>query len=90
MVDLLVRWTQGGLSETQYAADMALLNELSHAMSTASICGLGQIVPAPIQSVIRHFRAEVDAHVLKGVCPSGMCFSADSRAGELQRVAIRP
>jgi len=90
MVDLLVRWTQGGLSETQYAADMALLNELSHAMSTASICGLGQIVPAPILSVIKHFRAEVDAHVLKGVCPSGMCFSADSRAGELQRVAIRP
>jgi NADH:ubiquinone oxidoreductase subunit F (NADH-binding) len=90
MVDLLMRWTQGGLSESQYSADMALLNELCQAMTLASICGLGQIVPAPIQSVIKHFRAEVDAHVLKGECPSGICFSPASRAGEMQRVGIRP
>ncbi len=90
MVDLLVRWTQGGLSEPQYRADFALLDELSQAMSLASICGLGQIVPAPIQSVLKYFRAEVDAHVLKGVCPSGICFTAASRAGEAQRVGIRP
>jgi formate dehydrogenase beta subunit len=90
MVDLLVRWTQGGLSESQYRADFALLDELSQAMSLASICGLGQIVPAPIQSVLKYFRPEVDAHVLKGQCPSGICFSAAARAGEAQRVGIRP
>jgi NADH:ubiquinone oxidoreductase subunit F (NADH-binding) len=90
MVDLLVRWTQGGLPETQYRADLALLDELSQAMSLTSICGLGQIVPAPIQSVLKHFRAEVDAHVLQGKCPSGICFTAAVRAGEANRVGIRP
>ena len=90
MVDLLVRWTQGGLPESQYRADLALLDELSQAMSLASICGLGQIVPAPIQSVVKYFRPEVDAHVLQARCPSGICFSPAARAGEAQRVGIRP
>jgi len=87
---LLVRWTQGGVPETQYRADVALLDELSQAMSLSSICGLGQIVPAPIQSVRKHFREEVDAHVLQGKCPSGICFTAAARAGEANRVGIRP
>jgi formate dehydrogenase beta subunit len=90
MVDMLVRWTQGGVSEAQYRADLALLEELSQAMSLTSICGLGQIVPAPIQSVLKHFRAEIDAHVMKGQCPSGICFSASGRMPELPRVGIRP
>lgn len=90
MTDLLVRWTQGGLSETQYNSDLDLLAELSQGMSLASICGLGQIVPAPVQSVLKHFRAEVDAHVLHGKCPSGICFTSAARAGEAQRVGIRP
>ena len=90
MTDMLGRWTQGGVPEPQYRADLALLDELSQAMSLTSICGLGQIVPAPIQSVLKHFRAEIDAHVLKGQCPSGICFTPASRAGELQRVRIRP
>jgi NADH:ubiquinone oxidoreductase subunit F (NADH-binding)/NADH:ubiquinone oxidoreductase subunit E len=90
MADMLARWTQGGLPEPQYRADLALLDELSQAMSLTSICGLGQIVPAPIQSVLKHFRAEIDAHVLKSQCPSGICFTAASRAGEAQRVGIRP
>jgi NADH:ubiquinone oxidoreductase subunit F (NADH-binding) len=90
MTDLLVRWTQGAVPEPQYRADLALLDDLSQAMSQTSICGLGQIAPAPIQSVLKHFRAEVDAHVLKGQCPSGICFTAAARAGEAQRVGIRP
>jgi len=90
MVDLLARWTQGGLPEAQYRADLALLHELSVAMSQTSICGLGQIVPAPIQSVLKHFRGEVDAHVLQGKCVSGICFTEAARTGELNRVGIRP
>jgi NADH:ubiquinone oxidoreductase subunit F (NADH-binding)/NADH:ubiquinone oxidoreductase subunit E len=90
MVELLARWTQGGLSEGQYRADLALIEELSQAMSLTSICGLGQIVPAPVQSVLKHFRAQIDAHVLRGVCPSGICFSAAGRMPELARVGIRP
>jgi len=90
MADILVGWTQGAVPETQYRADVALLDELSEAMSLTSICGLGQIAPAPIQSVLKHFRTEVDAHVLHGQCPSGICFTPAARAGEAQRVGIRP
>ena len=90
MVDLLKRWTQGNLSEPQYRADLTLLDELSQAMALSSICGLGQIVPAPIQSVLKHFRTEIDAHVLGGKCPSGICFSAAYRMAEIARVGITP
>ena len=90
MVDLLTRWTQGRVNEAAYRSDLALLEELSQAMSLTSICGLGQIVPAPILSVLKHFRAEVEAHALNGDCPSGICFSADARMSELPRAGIRP
>ena len=89
LTDLLVRWTQGAVPEPQYRADLALLDDLSETMSQTSICGLGQIAPAPIRSVLKHFRAEVDAHVLKGQCPSGICFTALAGRGELQRVGVR-
>lgn len=69
MVDILTGWTEGRGSQ----ADMELLEELSHAMSLTSICGLGQVVPAPIGSVIRHFREEIDAHVLRKECPERVC-----------------
>jgi NADH:ubiquinone oxidoreductase subunit F (NADH-binding) len=90
MLELLARWTRGGVSEGQYRADLALVEELSQAMSLTSICGLGQIVPAPVQSVLKHFRGEIDAHVLRGECASGICFSAAGRMPELARVGIRP
>ena len=90
MVELLTRWTQGNVSEGAYRSDLALIEELSQAMSLTSICGLGQIVPAPILSVLKHFRAEIDAHVLKGQWPSGICISAAARLAELPRVGIRP
>ncbi len=90
MVDLLLRWTQGNVSEAEYRKDLDLIEEMSQAMSLTSICGLGQIVPAPVQSVLKHFRAEIAAHVRKGQCPSGICFSAGGRLPELARVGIRP
>ncbi len=90
MTDMLARWTHGGLPEKQYREDLGLIDELCQAMSLTSICGLGQIIPAPVQSVLKYFREEVDAHVLKGKCPSGICFTAAARAGEAQRVGIRP
>jgi len=90
MADLLVKWTQGRISEAEYRADLALLEELSEAMRLTSICGLGQIAPTPVTSVLKHFREEVDAHVLKGQCPSGACHLPATRTGEAPRVGIRP
>ncbi len=70
MVDMLTGWTMGNFK----ASDMPLLDELSHTLRQTSICGLGQILPAPIQSVIKHFRPEIDAHILNRQCPAGVCF----------------
>jgi NADH:ubiquinone oxidoreductase subunit F (NADH-binding)/NADH:ubiquinone oxidoreductase subunit E len=75
MVEILTGWTKGAGN----ASDLALINELSQAMALTSICGLGQIVPAPIGSVLKHFRDEVDAHITHRECPSGVCFSQTPR-----------
>jgi formate dehydrogenase beta subunit len=40
--------------------DKPLLQELSQAMIDASICGLGQAAPNPMQSVLKYFPDEVD------------------------------
>jgi hypothetical protein len=69
MVEILTSWTQGEGSR----ADFKLLDELSEAMKLTSICGLGQFAHAPLTSVLEHFRAEVEAHVLERRCPEGVC-----------------
>ncbi len=40
--------------------DLTLLKELSVTMNKASICGLGQAAPNPLQSIIKHFRKNVE------------------------------
>jgi formate dehydrogenase beta subunit len=71
MVDILTSWALGH----QSSGDMAVMNELSEAMKLTSICGLGQVVPVPIASVLKYFKEEVEAHTSRRECPSGICFS---------------
>ena len=52
-------------------SDLALIDELADALRLTSICGLGQVVPAPIASVLKHFREEVEAHVIAPRMPIG-------------------
>jgi len=40
--------------------DVPLMNELSQAMADASICGLGQAAPNPLQCIIKYFPAEIE------------------------------
>ena len=75
MVDLLAGWTRGEGSPS----DMALIDELSEALRRTSICGLGQVVPVPIVSVLTHFREVVDDHVVRRRCLAGVCFSESAR-----------
>ena len=70
IVNILARATQGKAGPE----DLAVIDELSAAMRDTSICGLGQAAPYPITSVIRHFKQEVDGHILKRSCPSRVCF----------------
>ena len=79
MVDLLTGWTQGRGS----ASDLALIDELSDALRLTSICGLGQVVPAPIASVLKHFREDVEAHITRRECPAGVCFSGAPSVAEV-------
>ena len=72
LVDILTGWTQGARG----ADDLAIYNDLTHALRMTSICGLGQVVPVPIASVLKHFPDEVEAHVRDKVCPAGVCFGA--------------
>ena len=72
LVDMLTGWTQGQAG----SGDLALLDELSDALRLTSICGLGQVVPAPISSVLKHFRDEVEAHISRHECPAGVCSTA--------------
>src|SRR5437016_8931646 len=69
LVDMLTGWTQG----KQNSTDLQALEDLSQALALTSICGLGQVVPAPIQSVMRHFRDEIDGHIKDKNCPAGVC-----------------
>lgn len=75
LVDVVTGWTQGHRD----AHDLALLDELGHALRLTSICGLGQVVPVPIVSVMKHFADEVEAHVRDRRCPAGVCFNAQAR-----------
>jgi NADH-quinone oxidoreductase subunit F len=71
LVQILEAWTSGRYRST----DMPLVEELFHTLQQTSICGLGQFLPAPIRSVLKHFRPEVDEHLINGRCPAGVCFS---------------
>ena len=42
-------------------------------MEMVSNCGLGQTAAVPVRDIIKHFRAEVEAHIRLGVCPTGVC-----------------
>jgi NADH:ubiquinone oxidoreductase subunit F (NADH-binding) len=72
LVDLLTGWTQGHRG----ADDLTLVDELSHALRLTSICGLGQVVPVPIASVMKHFGDEVETHVRDRRCPAGVCLGS--------------
>jgi NADH-quinone oxidoreductase subunit F len=76
LVDLLTDWTHGARG----AEDLKLFDELSHALRLTSICGLGQVVPVPIASVMKHFGEEVEAHVRDRRCAANVCFNASGSA----------
>ena len=69
MVDILAGWTQGKGT----ARDLQLVDELSESMKLASICGLGQFAHSPITSVLKHFREEIEEHIVRHRCPENVC-----------------
>ncbi len=49
------------------------LENLSHDLIELSNCGLGQTAGTPLKDMLNYFRAEVEAHIRLGVCPTGVC-----------------
>jgi NADP-reducing hydrogenase subunit HndC len=53
--------------------DIDQLLMLADGLVKMSNCGLGQTAAVPIKDILKHFRAEVDAHINLKVCPAGVC-----------------
>ena len=58
---------------TATMADLDQLVELAGDVKAGSLCGLGQTAPNPVQSSIRYFRDEYEAHILRKECPARVC-----------------
>jgi len=69
IVQMLEAVTEGTAAE----GGLAAIDDLASTLRLTSICGLGQVVPSPIVSVLRHFPDEVDAHLRDRRCPAGTC-----------------
>jgi NADH:ubiquinone oxidoreductase subunit F (NADH-binding) len=69
LVDTLTRITDGRGTPR----DLEPLPALSGTLALTSICGLGQMLPRPIQSVLAYFADEVEQHIVHHRCPEGVC-----------------
>ena len=52
---------------------LELMATVANAVRKGSLCGLGKTAPNPVLAMMRHFREEIEAHVLQKRCPSGRC-----------------
>ncbi|MCC6145728.1 MAG: NAD(P)H-dependent oxidoreductase subunit E [Candidatus Hydrogenedentes bacterium] len=66
--EILTRLTEG----KGVAADLEVLEQLSHVVKEQSLCGLGKTAPNPVLTALKYFKEEFEAHV-NGVCPAGKC-----------------
>lgn len=55
--------------------DIETLEMLCREIKGASLCGLGQGAPNPVESILKHFRSEYEAHIYEKKCPSKVCKS---------------
>ncbi len=69
MLEILTRITEG----EGVLGDIELLEELSHKIKDASLCGLGQTASNPVLTTIKYFREEYEAHIKEKKCPAGKC-----------------
>jgi NADP-reducing hydrogenase subunit HndC len=53
--------------------DLAVMLQISEAMSEVSNCGLGQTASTALRGILKYFREEVEAHIVDRVCLAGVC-----------------
>jgi len=69
LLEILNRITEGKGKE----GDIEKLEKLSKNIKNASVCGLGQTAPNPVESTIKYFREEYEEHIRDGRCRAGEC-----------------
>ncbi len=72
MVDLIKELRNGRAKDFDY---VEVIDSLADVLKLTSICGLGQVVHKPIQSVIKYWKDEVEDHLRRSICPANVCFS---------------
>jgi NADH:ubiquinone oxidoreductase subunit F (NADH-binding) len=55
------------------ASDLPLLQRTSKHIIELSLCGLGQVAPAPLLGMMQMYPEEFRAHAVDGACPCGVC-----------------
>jgi NADH:ubiquinone oxidoreductase subunit F (NADH-binding) len=58
---------------TSRGGDLDLLVDLCSDVVGSGLCDHERLATLPLLSGLRYFRAEVDAHFLRGECPAGVC-----------------
>jgi NADH:ubiquinone oxidoreductase subunit F (NADH-binding)/(2Fe-2S) ferredoxin len=53
--------------------DLETLEMLCKNIKSTSLCGLGQGAPNPVESTLKHFRKEYEAHIYEKKCPAKVC-----------------
>ncbi|PKO17248.1 MAG: NADH-quinone oxidoreductase subunit F [Chloroflexi bacterium HGW-Chloroflexi-10] len=69
LLEILTRICNGEGKE----GDIEQLEMLCQEIKSNSLCGLGQGAPNPVESTLKHFRAEYEAHIFEKKCPSKVC-----------------
>lgn len=54
-------------------ADLELMNRIGKNMQAGSLCGHGQLGYNPVDSALRYFPDEFNAHIVDRRCPTGRC-----------------
>jgi len=69
MLEILTRICKGEGVD----GDIEELERLCKVTKTHSLCGLGQGAPNPVESTLKHFRHEYEAHIYRKECPAKVC-----------------
>ncbi len=69
MLELLERITEG----QGELSDLDEIHWLARGMQKGSLCGLGQLAPSPVLSMLRHFEDEFKTHIVDKACPARKC-----------------
>jgi NADH:ubiquinone oxidoreductase subunit F (NADH-binding)/(2Fe-2S) ferredoxin len=69
MLEILTRICEGkGVPE-----DITTLEQLCKEIRSDSLCGLGQGAPNPVETTLKYFREEYEAHIYEKRCPAKVC-----------------